>query len=47
MKSKKKHLKKLFFRKKLFMKLAEEAILCVENLVNLQEKYLQLFFFHN
>ena len=41
-------LTKLLFRRKLFAKLAEEATMCVENLLN-QEKYrvrhLTFFFF--
>ena len=45
MQPRKKHFKKVVFRKKLFAKLAEEATMCVENLLNLQKKYLQPVFF--
>ena len=42
-KIKKNILKKVLFRRKLFMKLAAEATMCIENLLNLQDKYLQLY----
>ena len=41
--NKKKHLRKVLFRRKLFSKLAEEATTCVENLFHIQYKYLHLF----
>ena len=44
MESKKTFRKKGLFRRKLFAKLAQEATMCVENLLNPQEKYFQFFF---
>ena len=44
MDSKEKFFVLILFGRKLFGKLAEEATMYVENLLDLQEKYLQLFF---